>query len=98
MTDRKKEICKRFNRAAATYDNYADVQHETALELERLLAGCQPLSILELGCGTGGFTQIIHDLFPRASLRCLDFSEAMVACAAARLKAENISFHNVQIK
>ena len=95
MIDRKKEICKRFNRAALTYDSYADVQHETALELATFLEGCQPEFILELGCGTGGFTRIVHDLFPLSALCCLDFSKAMVACAMAKNLDEKVSFHCV---
>ncbi len=95
MKDRKKEIRKRFDRAAPTYDGYADVQQETAVELSRFLAGQQPTTLLELGCGTGGFTRILNRLFPRASLLCLDFSEAMLWQAQKNIVSQSTTFHCV---
>lgn len=95
MMDRKKEIQKRFDRAASTYDGYADVQQETALELSHLLAGQTLTTILELGCGTGGFTRILKRLFPQAVLSCLDFSEAMLSEAREKVGSESAAFHCV---
>ncbi len=93
MIARKQEICKRFDRAAATYDGYADVQQETALELCLLLEQHDPATILELGCGTGGFTRKLSSLLPKSSLTCLDFSQAMVAKAKVKTSSANIHFH-----
>lgn len=94
MIRRKEEIRNRFDRAAVTYDGYADVQQETALVLRDMLVDSSPSSVLELGCGTGGFTCLLMALFPKAQLTCLDFSKAMVA--QARLKAPaTTQFHCV---
>ncbi len=92
MTSRKDEIRKRFNRAAPTYDGYADVQQETAVELSRLLEPKGVTSILELGCGTGGFTKIVRGLFPEATLLGVDFSEAMVAAARENVGSDGARF------
>ena len=77
----KEEIRHRFDRAAITYDRYADVQQESAQVLGGILKGEHPRALLELGCGTGGFTRMLANLFPESRLTCLDFSEAMVAQA-----------------
>lgn len=92
MMDRKSEIRKRFERAAPTYDGYAYVQQKTALELSRLLAKEKVETILELGCGTGGFTKILNRLFPNASLTCLDFSSGMLAEAKQNVDSETTRF------
>ncbi len=95
--DRKKEIRKRFDRAASTYDGYADVQQETALELSRLLGQGHhsQAAILELGCGTGGFTKVLQQVFPRGLVSCLDFSEAMLAEAKENVHTEFTTFRCV---
>ncbi len=95
MIRRKQEIRKRFDRAAATYDGYADVQQETAAELCSLLVGHSPKTVLELGCGTGGFTQMLVDLLPGASFTGLDFSGAMVAKAKAKNRGAKTKFYCV---
>lgn len=95
MIRRKQEIRKRFDRAAATYDGYADVQQETAEELCSLLVGHNPKRVLELGCGTGGFTQMLVQLLPEASFTSLDFSEAMIAKAKSKGADTKTQFHCV---
>ncbi|MBU4262092.1 MAG: malonyl-ACP O-methyltransferase BioC [Proteobacteria bacterium] len=91
--ERKKAICRRFSKAAATYDEYALVQKESAARL----ATCLPeqfsaARILEIGCGTGNFTAQLAARFPQASLTALDFSEAMVEQAAKKCREYGVSF------
>ncbi|MBI5556849.1 MAG: malonyl-ACP O-methyltransferase BioC [Deltaproteobacteria bacterium] len=82
---RKKAIIRRFSKAAATYDEYALVQKESAAELaaklpEKFVAA----SILEIGCGTGNYTAMLAERFPRARITALDFAESMVAQARVK--------------
>lgn len=92
--ERKKVICRRFTKAAATYDKYALVQKESAARL----ASCLPENfsaavVLEIGCGTGNYTAKLAARFPHAILTALDFSEAMVEQARKKCLAHtNVSF------
>ncbi|TBV82824.1 MAG: methyltransferase [Desulfobulbaceae bacterium] len=77
---------RRFNRAATTYDQYADIQLQA---LELLIARLQPIDepamTLELGCGTGNYTRLLLAHFPRTRLLSLDFSEAMLVQAREKI-------------
>jgi malonyl-CoA O-methyltransferase len=91
--ERKKAICRRFSKAAATYDEYALVQKESAARLATCLP--EPFSaarILEIGCGTGNFTAQLAARFPHARLTALDFSEAMVEQAVKKCRDCHVSF------
>ena len=44
-----------------------------------------PISVLDVGCGTGRLGQLILETYPEAHLTCLDFSEQMVETAKAKL-------------
>lgn len=46
---------------------------------------CQ--SILDLGCGTGNLSQLIHERYPDAALTCVDISEESLLECRARLSA-----------
>ncbi|HEY5720627.1 MAG TPA: malonyl-ACP O-methyltransferase BioC [Gammaproteobacteria bacterium] len=75
-----------FERAAASYDAHAVLQHEigdrllSRLELMRL----QPRALLDLGCGTGRQTAGLGQRFPGATLVAADLAEAMLRTAAGR--------------
>ncbi|NDY43086.1 methyltransferase domain-containing protein [Dissulfurirhabdus thermomarina] len=85
---------RRFARAAATYDRAADVQAEVARALAaRLGPGPYP-RILEIGCGTGLYTQLLHDAFPDARIEAVDLADEMIRAARARLPAGGrVRFH-----
>ncbi len=54
-----KRIHIRFTRALSSYDNHADAQHRISRKLASLLphqADARYGRMLEIGCGTGGFT------------------------------------------
>jgi len=90
----KKAICRRFSKAAATYDEYALVQKESAARLAASLpAPFSAARILEIGCGTGNYTAKLAARFPHAGLTALDFSEAMVKEAGRKgLAHGSVSF------
>jgi len=89
---RKKEICRRFAKAAASYDEYALVQQESAARLLTALPEFSAARILEIGCGTGNYTVRLAARFPRASLTALDFAEAMIRQAGKKCQAADVAF------
>jgi malonyl-CoA O-methyltransferase len=87
----KQRIRQRFSRAAGTYDAHAEVQRELALRLlQELPEGAG--HILEIGCGTGRFTALLAERYPKARIIALDFAEGMVQLAGKRLAGKgNVS-------
>lgn len=78
---RKEAIRRKFSRAAATYEDHAAIQKETALQLAALLPDAPVRSILETGCGTGNYTRLLRGRYPEAHLTALDFAQEMVTQA-----------------
>ena len=91
MLGYKERIKNSFSKAAATYDQYASVQKEVAV---RLIDSIQPhlfQNILEIGCGTGNYTEMLQERFPSADITAIDFSSEMISVAARKLnKKKNI--------
>jgi malonyl-CoA O-methyltransferase len=76
----------RFSSAASTYDEHAEVQMSVAAGLLRTLEPLgDPVSILEIGCGTGGMTKLLLERFPSARLDALDLASGMIAEARRRV-------------
>ena len=75
----------RFDRAAATYETYAQVQADMAKALIGLLPGhadeTRKGPILEMGCGTGLLTRRIRKRFPDARLIATDAAPRMLETA-----------------
>ena len=87
VTSRKQRIRHRFSRAARTYDAHAEVQKDLAQRLLRELPESSgPERILEIGCGTGRFTALLAERYPKAGIIALDFAEGMVQLAGKRLE------------
>ncbi|MDX8410619.1 MAG: malonyl-[acyl-carrier protein] O-methyltransferase BioC, partial [Mariprofundaceae bacterium] len=62
------KVRQAFGRSAASYDGHAILQREVA---DRLLAHMdftkfRPKTILDIGSGTGYFTQLLHRRFRRS--------------------------------
>jgi malonyl-CoA O-methyltransferase len=79
-------VKRAFAAAADRYDEYAVLQREIG---ERLLAHLDftklaPRRILDIGCGTGYFTALLHSRFPRADIVAVDIAEAMVRTTRGR--------------
>ena len=89
----KKEIIKQnFSRHATLYDRYSDVQrHIASLLLERL-NGFSPEAILDIGCGTGWYTNKLSEKYPRSSIQAIDISSNMIECAKEVCNVNNIEF------
>ncbi len=77
-----------FSRSALRYHEYATLQRQIAARLaDRFLDTLQPVSILELGCGTGFLTRKLSDRFPRATIDAIDLSPEMIRLARETLPA-----------
>jgi malonyl-CoA O-methyltransferase len=77
----KSAIARSFSRAANTYDQVALLQKEIGWRLlERLeLIKLAPSKILDLGGGTGFFSQQLSQKYPTAQIINCDLAEGMVA-------------------
>ena len=88
---------KRFNVAAVSYDQYANVQkkmaHSLLSVLNRRYSETSSIRILELGCGTGYVTEKLSNLFPKAHITAIDFAESMITVAKTRPNVKNVTFH-----
>ncbi len=92
--DKKKEISRRFSKAATTYDEFALVQKACGVELAAsLIEECQASSILEIGCGTGNYTRLLVNRFPKATIHALDFAYGMVAQAKTKFADDDGAVH-----
>lgn len=86
---------KRFLKARATYDDHAQVQKIMALDLISNLKGLKDnLSILEIGCGTGFFTNLLLDLKPKQLvLNDLSYELCEETLQKVRAKVPTIDCH-----
>lgn len=83
----KLNVARHFARAAASYDEYANVQKTMAHELCQLLRQQADnfAKIIEIGCGTGYFTQQLVTAYPQAALTATDIAAAMLEQTQVRL-------------
>ena len=73
-------VRRSFDRAASSYDAHAVLQREVASRLlERLeYLRHEPLTILDLGSGTGSASRLLAASFPQARVIALDWSANML--------------------
>jgi malonyl-CoA O-methyltransferase len=89
MITYKKRIKRSFSRAALTYDQYASVQKAAALRLIDEVGPHRFRKILEIGCGTGNYTEMLMRRFPTAVITAIDFSPEMISVAARKLSHDD---------
>ncbi|NOZ52177.1 MAG: malonyl-ACP O-methyltransferase BioC [Gammaproteobacteria bacterium] len=80
QTINKQRARAAFNKAAATYDDAAVLQREVAGRLlERLdVVRMIPLTVVDLGCGTGGSAQQLSVRYKKAKIYAVDFAANML--------------------
>ena len=85
----KPAVRRSFGNAANTYDGNAFLQREIADRLfERLeYIKLQPLTALDIGCGTGYATGKLRERYPDANIIGLDLAEQMLATARRDAKS-----------
>jgi malonyl-CoA O-methyltransferase len=86
MTLHCQQIKASFNKAAATYDQAAHLQHEIGENLCRRLdwIPCQSERIVDVGCGTGHLSVALARHYPHAQVVALDLAENMLRRASAQ--------------
>ncbi len=84
--DNKKRIITCFNKSVGQYESAASVQALVAKRLAACLSGIKAQNILEIGCGTGLFSQYLTSFFPNGSLILTDIAPAMAKVCQARFK------------
>ncbi len=89
--ERYHRITEHFERAASGFDTYF---YRVMPRYEELLAALveslpfdasDPISVVDLGCGTGNLTRAVTGAFPEASVLCIDVAENMLAMARGKL-------------
>ncbi len=88
----KNILARNFSRCASVYDKHANIQRLAASELIRELPNSDFKSILEIGCGTGGYTRLLRERFKDAAIKSVDIAEKMVEVARQKLKDGEIRF------
>lgn len=93
----KPVMTRHFSRQAGTYDEYARVQKEMAEKLLEMVgkegfATSKPLKIMDIGCGTGFFTQKLCETFPQAQITAVDIAPGMIEVVRRKLTVKNLEF------
>ncbi|MES2822162.1 MAG: malonyl-ACP O-methyltransferase BioC [Pseudomonadota bacterium] len=79
---KKIQVAQSFSRAAKTYDAAASFQRDVGNELLRGIEANKKVDVvLDLGCGTGHFTQHLKEAFPQAQIIGMDLAEGMLRVA-----------------
>ncbi|MEI6896619.1 MAG: malonyl-ACP O-methyltransferase BioC [Psychromonas sp.] len=91
----KQAVADSFSKAASHYDQFAQLQRDIGAQLlnnMRLLDKPSPIEIIDLGCGTGYFSEKLATQYRHGKLTCFDLSDAMLA----QVKKRNINNASVQ--
>jgi len=90
---RTKDIVERnFSRHARHYEAYDAVQRTIGARLIARLGTGRFARILDVGCGTGGYTRLLHERYRGARTQGIDLSAAMIEEARRRVAGEGIEF------
>lgn len=84
----RRPVTRFFDRAAGGWDDRTgagSLDHLAPLAAGVLDVKGRPESVLDVGCGTGAATLFLAREFPRARIRGVDISPAMVSRAGARI-------------
>jgi len=88
----KTQISRSFGNASQSYDDMAALQRKVGNELVRYLDNENHQErILDIGCGTGFFTEKIINALPDAELLALDIALPMLLKTQQRLTCEAIN-------
>ena len=76
----KPRVRRAFDRAAATYAQYAKLQTLVREEMLARLLGLkiEPQVVVDLGCGPGAAVKVLRQRYPRARVLGVDFSMGML--------------------
>ena len=83
---------RRQSRRAAAYDSFALPQTRSALRLLELIPDGVYSTVMEPGCGTGLYTEMLRGRYPSATIVAFDRSEVSVAVARRKTALANVAF------
>jgi len=89
---REKAVERNFSRYAHAYDRYAEIQNIAANELIDYLPSGAVNKIFEIGCGTGNYTRMLQEKFPKAKITAIDISPKMIEVAVEKASSLNTTF------
>ncbi len=84
--DRQSTPAHFFSKCAGHYDDGGCLHREFARKLSTLLPASMPASILEIGCGSGFFTEYLAAKYSGSRISGVDCSEEMLTLSRNKLK------------
>ncbi|WP_003540760.1 malonyl-ACP O-methyltransferase BioC [Desulfotomaculum nigrificans] len=93
----KNVLKKNFSRNAVNYDTYAVIQKKMAHQLLKTISfehkdTHDSINILDIGCGTGYFTEQLVRCYPNANITAVDIAPGMIEYARKKLRSKKIEF------
>ena len=88
-------VLSQFSDAAGSYDTYAEHHRLIASKLLDVTGRLKPVSLLELGCGTGILSAGLNLLFPEAHKEFTDGASEMVNFCKSRLPSSELVTHRM---
>ena len=82
--------------SAQRYVAFEDERTRPVRDLLAALPALQARSVVDLGCGPGNSTEVLAARFPKAAVRGLDTSPAMIAAARQRLPRVHYSIGGIE--
>jgi malonyl-CoA O-methyltransferase len=89
----KKTLSNSFSKAANTYDSAAKLQREVAIALCNKLfhkMDAYTGTIIDLGSGTGTWSRVLAEKFPRGTIFSIDIAHGMIAYSLKNKSAANL--------
>ena len=85
-------MARNFSKYAKHYDLHCYMQNICASQLIDSVKSNDFSRILEIGCGTGNYTQMLREKFPASCIKALDISQDMIEIARAKLDHAQVKF------
>lgn len=86
-----------FFTSPASYQQHALIQRRVVAKLSQCLPEGAPLSILEIGSGTGILSRTIRAAYPSARIVSIDLSEQMIQYCQGQKDIERVEFIHVDL-
>jgi malonyl-CoA O-methyltransferase len=88
-----KDIVRRnFSRSAHCYDEYATVQTMSAQQLLEHLPEKGPDRALDIGCGTGIYTDMVCNRYPGAAMTVVDHAPGMIDKVRSKIVGSHMTY------
>jgi len=83
---------RNFSKSAGRYDQHANMQRLAAHHLMKEIPEGACRRILEIGCGTGIYTQLLMERFAYSDITAVDISGEMIRSAREKIDGGNVAF------